>query len=236
MKLHLGAASQPEGLLIQVAASPPGVATALPLAVQGGEDAAGPLLKRVREVKPTGFALMQRIVHLHGGAFAAQETAAGGLCLSISLPLKVVAPVAAPPPADREEEGAGADGTPLILLVDDQVALLEITADYLRHQGFRVCTAADGREALEQAEALLPDLVIMDTQMPGMDGIEAISHLRKSSTPRVATVPIISLSGMGGPGDKESCLAAGASSYLAKPFGVKALEAVVLEFLRLPPA
>ena len=235
-RLHLGAASRPEGLLIQVAASPPGVAVALPVAVQGGEDVAGPLLRRVREVKPTGFALMQRIVHLHGGAFVAQEIAGGGLCLSISLPLKVTAPVAATPPADKEEESAGVDGAPLILLVDDQVALLEITADYLRHRGFRVCTAADGRAALEQAEALHPDLVIMDTQMPGMDGIEAIGHLRKSSNPRISAVHVISLSGMGGPGDREHCLAAGASSYLAKPFGVKALEAVILEFVRPPLA
>ena len=228
--------SDPGNLLIQVVSSPPGIAVGLPDITQCDEDTAGDAMKRAGQGRPAGLTLLQQIVHLHGGAFAARETPDGGVCLSVSLPLEMAPLEADSPPFSPEEcqQTEAAAAAPLILLVDDQVALVAIISDYLSHQGFDVRTAASGREAVDLAEALQPDLVIMDVQMPGMDGLEATGHIRKSSNPRVATVPVISLSGLGGPGDRDRCLAAGASTFLAKPFGVKELESVILGMMRQP--
>jgi CheY-like chemotaxis protein len=124
--------------------------------------------------------------------------------------------------------------SPLILLADDQPALSAITRDYLESVGMRVEVAFDGQEALQKATALLPDLIMMDVQMPVMDGLEAIRQIRQSAEPRLREVPIICLSGLAVAGDMEKCIAAGATAYLAKPFGVQQLQRAIRSFLPLP--
>ena len=236
VRVFVSESADPGCLLIQVVSSPPGAAVGLPDIAQCDAGTAGDALKRAGQGRPAGLTLLQQLVHLHGGVFAARETPDGGVCLSVSLPLKMAPLETVPPPLSPQEclPTTAVAAAPLILLVDDQVALVAILSDYLSHQGFDVRTAASGREAVDMAEALQPDLVIMDVQMPGMDGLEATGHIRKSSNPNVATVPVISLSGLGGPGDRDRCLAAGASTFLAKPFGVKELEAVILGMVRPP--
>ena len=221
-------------LLIQVVSSPPGIAVSLPDISLCDEGTAADALKRAGQGRPAGLTLLQQIVRLHRGALVARETLDGGVFLCVSLPWSMAPLETVPPPSSAQECQHTAAAAPLILLVDDQAALVAIISDYLSHQGFDVRTAASGREAVDLAEALQPDLVIMDVQMPGMDGLEATGHIRKSGNPKVATVPVISLSGLGGPGDRERCLAAGASTFLAKPFGVKELEAVILGIVRQP--
>ena len=75
---------------------------------------------------------------------------------------------------------------------------------------------------------MLPDLVLMDIQMPEMDGLQAIKRLRADET--TAVLPIIALTALAMPGDRERCLAAGADAYLSKPLSLKALLAVIEMF------
>jgi CheY-like chemotaxis protein len=97
----------------------------------------------------------------------------------------------------------------------------------LTKQGGQVAVARTGAEALAQVRATHPEVAVLDIQMPGMDGLEAIRHIR--ADPAVATVPIIALTALTMPGDRERCLAAGASAYLAKPVGIRTLVATITE-------
>jgi CheY-like chemotaxis protein len=80
--------------------------------------------------------------------------------------------------------------------------------------------------------ATRPDLVILDIQMPGMDGLETIHHIR--ADPAVGTVPIIALTALTLPGDRERCLAAGATAYLVKPVSLRVLLTTIAAQLEPP--
>jgi CheY-like chemotaxis protein len=86
-----------------------------------------------------------------------------------------------------------------------------------------VVVARDGAEAIQRAREERPDVILMDIQMPGMDGLEATRRLRAEAAQRVATVPIIALTALAMPGDRERCLAAGVNEYLSKPVSLKGL-------------
>ena len=89
--------------------------------------------------------------------------------------------------------------------------------------------AQNGHEAIARAGEALPDLILMDIQMPGMDGLEATRLLRQEA--RFATTPIIALTALAMPGDRERCLAAGASEYLAKPVNLEELVGLIKKLL-----
>jgi CheY-like chemotaxis protein len=91
----------------------------------------------------------------------------------------------------------------------------------LTYQGWTVATARTGDEVVAQVRATRPDAVIMDLQMPGMDGLAAIHQIR--ADPTLTAPPIIALSALMLPGDRERCLSAGASAYLTKPVSTPAL-------------
>jgi CheY-like chemotaxis protein len=121
----------------------------------------------------------------------------------------------------------------IILIADDQTALVSVTSGYLESLGFQVASACDGAEAVRLTYSLLPDLIFMDVRMPVLDGLSAIREIRASKTPKLQTIPIISLSGGTGAEDREKCLAAGATTYLGKPFGIREIDGILHEFL--PP-
>ena len=93
--------------------------------------------------------------------------------------------------------------------------------DYLKSQGYQIVVAHDGLEAIEKAETSNPQVILMDIQMPVMDGLEAIRRLR--ANPRFETTPVIALTALAMRGDRERCLEAGADEYMSKPVGLKAL-------------
>ena len=115
-----------------------------------------------------------------------------------------------------------------ILLVEDNEANLLMTQDYLESYGYQVISARDGDEALTMMDENPPDLVLMDIQMPGMDGFEVLRRIRLQ--PRFASVPIIALTALAMPGDRERCLEAGANEYLSKPVELKFLLYAVEKF------
>jgi two-component system cell cycle response regulator DivK len=104
---------------------------------------------------------------------------------------------------------------PLILVVDDYEDAREMYAEYLRFCGFRVAEARNGNEALEQAFSLMPDLILMDLSLPGMDGWEATRQLK--ADPRTRRIPVVALTGHALAGASEGAKKAGCDSFVTKP-------------------
>lgn len=114
-----------------------------------------------------------------------------------------------------------------ILVVDDEEWVRELVGRYLEAAGFDVVTAADGRKALTQFDSQRPDLVILDWMLPGLDGLEVATRIRKESG-----IPIIMLTARTEEGDRIKGLEFGADDYVVKPFSTRELEARVRAVLR----
>ncbi len=181
-----------------------------------------------------GLALVRQLAEIHNGSIGVESTPGVGSRFYFILPLRaeqiveenesledIVSPSYQPPALQKSA---------IILLVEDNSTNMMVTNDYLVSNGFKVVTAVNGIQAIEQAETHQPDLILMDIQMPGMSGLEAILRLR--SAPEFATVPIIALTALAMPGDRERCLAAGATDYLAKPVSLKKLVEMIARLLK----
>lgn len=105
--------------------------------------------------------------------------------------------------------------SPLILVAEDNEANIITLMSYLQAHRFQVILARNGLEAVQMARQNHPDIILMDVQMPEMDGLEATRRLRLDTA--TASIPIIALTALAMPGDRERCLAAGAMEYLTKP-------------------
>src|SRR5690242_14574594 len=126
---------------------------------------------------------------------------------------------------------APAHTSPLILVVDDVEDGRVLLTEMLTHAGFRVAEAADGHQALERTFALLPNLIIMDLSLPGVDGWEVTRRIKED--PRTHHIPVVALSAHALKIHSERASQVGAESFLAKP----ALpETIVAEVRRLLPA
>ncbi len=117
--------------------------------------------------------------------------------------------------------------SPTLLVVDDEQALRDALARSLEQDGYRVVTAADGREALERFRADHPDLVLLDLMLPELSGMEVCRILRQESD-----VPILMLTARSSEIDKVVGLEVGADDYVTKPFSLRELQARVRALLR----
>ena len=115
----------------------------------------------------------------------------------------------------------------MILVVDDEPKIAKLAKDYLERSGFRVITAADGNIALSSAKSEKPDLVVLDLNLPGMDGLDVCRALRQDSD-----VPIIMLTARVEETDSLIGLELGADDYITKPFSPRELVARVRAVLR----
>lgn len=121
------------------------------------------------------------------------------------------------------------DGTPArILVVDDEAVLAELLGAALRHQGWDTRTASNGWEALDGAEEFDPDVVVLDIQMPGLDGMETLSRLRKKNP----HLPVLFLTARDAVADRVAGLRAGADDYVTKPFDLDEVTARIDALLR----
>jgi CheY-like chemotaxis protein len=118
---------------------------------------------------------------------------------------------------------------PLILLAEDNEANIATLSSYLSAKGCHVLLAKNGQEAIDLSQQHELDLILMDIQMPEVDGLEAIRQIR--SQPGRAEIPIIALTALAMPGDRERCLEVGANDYLSKPIKLKQLTAAMRQFL-----
>ena len=116
-----------------------------------------------------------------------------------------------------------------ILVVDDQEDNRRILRDLLTASGFEVIEAKTGEEAVTLAEAETPDLILMDIQLPGIDGYEATRQIK--AKPALRATPLIVVTSYALSGDDVKAFAAGADGYVSKPFSPRALLAKVREFL-----
>jgi CheY-like chemotaxis protein len=112
-----------------------------------------------------------------------------------------------------------------VLLVEDNEDNILTVADYLAFKNYRVLVARNGRECLEMAVSVVPDIILMDIQMPELDGLEAIRRLRRMAIWNQK--PIVALTAMAMAGDRERCLAAGANYYMSKPVSLRELTSVI---------
>src|SRR5579883_2566265 len=117
--------------------------------------------------------------------------------------------------------------TARVVVVDDEPSLIKFVSHSLRARGYDVADAADGLEGVERVREYKPDLVILDINMPGMDGLEACAYIRQFSD-----AGIIMLTASGAEGDKIRALDAGADDYLTKPFAIGELMARVRAVMR----
>ena len=117
-----------------------------------------------------------------------------------------------------------------ILVVDDEPDILELVSFNLRAEGYDVVTAADGKEALNQARAVLPDLIVLDLMLPEIDGLAVCEILRR--LPSTAPIPIIMVTAWKSELSRIIGLETGAEDYLTKPFSPRDLVARVNNTIR----
>jgi two-component system cell cycle response regulator DivK len=117
-----------------------------------------------------------------------------------------------------------------ILVVEDNDKNLKLTRDVLEWAGFTVEAAITGEDAVAQAQQSVPDLILMDLQLPGIDGHEALARLRNNQLTR--NVPVIALTASAMPMDRERALAAGFDGFLEKPISVREFPDQVRQHLR----
>ena len=117
----------------------------------------------------------------------------------------------------------------LILLVEDNEKNLKLARDVLRFHGFRTIEATDGESAIAMSAEQLPALVLMDIQLPGMDGIAAMKRIRADE--RTKHIPTVALTASVMTGDRERFNEAGFDGFIAKPIDVKTFPATVRGYL-----
>jgi CheY-like chemotaxis protein len=124
-----------------------------------------------------------------------------------------------------------------ILVVDDNPQNLKLTRIVLAHEGHTVCTAANAEQAIEALAGFTPAVILMDLQMPGMDGFELTRRLK--ADPKTRSITIIALTAYAMKGDEERALAAGCDGYIAKPVDTRTLNETIARHVSgasAPPA
>lgn len=184
-----------------------------------------------------GLMLVNPIVELHGGTLTCQSIIGQGTYIAVSLPHTCLVSEPQSEPSRLSDFLGTVSGTiveeatepPLILIVEDNELNINTISSYLTVKGYRPIVAQDGEAAIKLAQKHYPDLILMDIQMPGMDGLEAISRIREH--PQLEQIPIVALTALAMEGDRDKCLSAGANDYLTKPVKLKQLNQTIQQWL-----
>ncbi len=192
-------------------------------------------LTRQHEGTGLGLALVRRLANLMGGNVRIESAGIGkGSVATLILPWHP--PTAPLPPTTRVEPVSSpheqTTQNAIILLAEDNETTISAISEYLSAHGYEVVVARTGEEAIMQAIETRPDLIVMDIQMPVMDGLAATQQLR--ALPAFKAPPIIALTALAMPGDRERSLAAGVNAYLSKPVSLRILLATIKTMLSSP--
>ena len=117
----------------------------------------------------------------------------------------------------------------VILIVEDDPRNLKLIRDLLQIRGYTTLEATDGKQGVDMARAKMPDLILMDIQMPVMDGFEATSILK--ADPVTKSITIVALTAFAMQGDREKCMEAGFNDYITKPLDIRAFMTKIKEYL-----
>lgn len=163
-----------------------------------------------------GLTLVKHLTERQNGSVSVQSAVNVGSCFTVSLPWQAESPHPHEPLPDSHPVLLGPTGEPAtLLIVDDNIANLDSIGEFLSFHSFHIVEAHDGYECLNRLAEEEIDLVIMDIQMPKMDGFEATQRIRRN--PAWQHIPILALTALAMPGDRERALAAGADEYIPKP-------------------
>lgn len=186
-----------------------------------------------------GLALVKRIAELHHGKVMLESKVNEGSKFTIRLPYErnqndllqhsLEEQSAMLTPSSTLTSETEQSTSQLILIVDDNEANISSMWDYLKSRGYRLLAAKDGQAAVDFANSEKPDLILMDIQMPNIDGLEAIGIIRNN--PELVATPIIALTALAMSGDRERCLQVGANEYLTKPVKLKHLSETIQKLL-----
>ncbi|NDY55561.1 DUF3365 domain-containing protein [Desulfovibrio sulfodismutans] len=182
-----------------------------------------------------GLSIVRRLVTLMGGELALESTPGQGSTFSFSLPFTLPVEKTSGQ-TDTEQDREPAAGFFKILVVeDDALSRLSIVRLLQRH-GHAAIAANDGQEALQRLKEQDFDIILMDVQMPVMDGVKATNAIRTSPEfKEKSTIPIIAMTAYAMAGDKEKFLAAGMDSYISKPVDMEILKEVMARVMKKPP-
>jgi PAS domain S-box-containing protein len=191
-----------------------------------------------------GLSLVKRIVEMHGGSVSVQSEVNRGSCFTVCLPFEPSTEMAISPSPLRYpsvtdpalEQTLAVPSQTSILLVENDEGNIETMTTYLQSRGYLIVLAENGLQAISTLESCAsdlnnryPDVILMDIQMPGMDGFEATTRIRQ--LPQCATIPIIALTALAMPQDRQKCLDAGVDRYMTKPVRLSQLVATVESLL-----
>ena len=199
-------------------------------------------LTRQYEGTGLGLSLVARMAELHGGSVSVESEVGKGSRFTILLPWSETTQLDPQAVTDNDtgyvqvmpETHADVQADmPLILIAEDNEANVLTLSMYLESKGYRLAFARNGNDALALAHTERPAVILMDLQMPGLDGLEATRRLRIDSDPQLANVPIIALTALAMPGDRERALAAGANEYMSKPVNLKQLVQLINSFIKV---
>jgi len=176
-----------------------------------------------------GLAITHALVNDMGGQVRVRSQPGRGSCFGVELPLPVARPAEAapPPPALSRYEGPQRR----VLVVDDVAANRLLMCDFLTDSGFEVAQASDGLELLDAARQFRPDLILLDSVMPSVDGLQVTRQLRQDA--ELARIPVIAISAAATPEHRAACLQAGVNVFLTKPVSLPALQQHIGEQLAL---
>ncbi|MHC1791982.1 PAS domain S-box protein [Solidesulfovibrio sp.] len=177
-----------------------------------------------------GLSIVRRLVALLGGELAIDSDAGAGTTVYVSLPFRLPAVGQHPGQPEKPSLPPSRDTRLRILVAEDDATSLLAARRLLEKWGHTVTGVADGEQALACLAAQSFDLVVMDVQMPVMDGVAATKRIRASDSPQAA-IPIIAMTAYAMSGDREAFLAAGMDAYIAKPVTEQVLRGTIERLL-----
>jgi signal transduction histidine kinase len=214
-------------------------------------------LNRKYEGTGLGLSLVKQIVELHGGRVELTSELGVGSCFTVDLPINdpdlsileeveehlvrdlirdkyILKPFPKVNGQDNLSDNLlssklDPSRSPLILLAEDNETNISSMYSYLEAKGYRIYVARDGLEAIAFAKEYQPDLILMDIQMPVMNGLDAIKQIRLE--PNFGNTPIIALTALAMESDRQKCLDSGANEYITKPVRLQVLSQKIQTFL-----